>query len=400
MIKPYLPKNEDKRLAALQAYRILDSLPEDDYDQITKIASAICDTPISLITLVDQNRQWFKSRHGLKATETPRDHAFCAHGILNPREPLVVRNSRLDERFKDNPLVHGAPYVEFYAGIPLVTPEGYPLGSLCVIDNKPRDITPEQIDSLKSLANQVVKLMELRKMVWELKDTQEKLLAANQNLTEFSHILSHDLKAPIRNIKMLSQIILEDYGQQIETKGQEYLRLLARRSGDASNMIDGIMQYSKSTHSLKEDQTAVHLSTLMESLVEELNPPANINIQYPTDLPTIPISPIAIRQIFSNLLSNAIKYNDKEKGWIKVAFQQNKTHYHFQVSDNGKGIPQRNLKSIFTLFYMVDKESAEQKESSGVGLSIVKKLIETLGGKIVVQSEEQKGTRFDFSIPR
>ena len=175
MIKPLIPANESERLRALNCYSLLDSLPEKDFDDITKLASQICDTPISTITLIDANRQWFKAHHGLTSTETPRNLSFCAHAINTPDEILVVPDSRLDERFSDNPLVIGEPMVVFYAGVPLVSEDGYALGSLCIIDNKPRIITNEQYSALKILSNQVIRLFELRKKNQELAKKQSEL---------------------------------------------------------------------------------------------------------------------------------------------------------------------------------------------------------------------------------
>lgn len=157
-----LPENESERLRRLHSLEILDTLPEPSYDDITFLASEIAGTPISLVSLVDTDRQWFKSRQGLDAIETPRSQAFCAHAILKPEETMVIADTLEDDRFAENPLVTGDPNIRFYAGAPLVLSDGLPLGTLCVIDQQPRTLTANQQRALEALSRQVVAQIELR----------------------------------------------------------------------------------------------------------------------------------------------------------------------------------------------------------------------------------------------
>lgn len=163
MIEPPILENEIDRLNELKSFHVLDTLPEKDYDELTLIAAQICGTPVSLVSLVDENRQWFKSNNGFSLPQTPRDLAFCAHAIAEPNNLLVVQDARKDERFFDNPFVTGEPNIVFYAGIPIVTAEGFALGTLCVLDSKPRVLSPEQLKALTSLANQIMNLLKLKK---------------------------------------------------------------------------------------------------------------------------------------------------------------------------------------------------------------------------------------------
>ncbi len=169
-----IPTNEAERIQALLSYQILDTIAEKDFDDLTALASFICGTPVALISLVDQNRQWFKSKVGLSATETSRDIAFCAHTILRP-DLLIVPDALEDPRFIDNPLVTGEPNLRFYAGAPLVNPEGFPLGSLCVIDHTPRQLNLEQQAALRAISRQVVTQMELRRKLANLKQAEASL---------------------------------------------------------------------------------------------------------------------------------------------------------------------------------------------------------------------------------
>lgn len=157
-----IPDNESDRLKALSEYRILGTRPEESYDDITRMASLVCQTPIALLSLVDVDRQWFKSKVGVDATETPRDWSFCAHAIHAP-EPLVVRDALWDERFHDNPLVCGDPKIRFYAGFPLSNMGGQRIGTLCVIDREPGELSAVQVEVMEALARQVMAFLELRK---------------------------------------------------------------------------------------------------------------------------------------------------------------------------------------------------------------------------------------------
>lgn len=247
MIPAPVPENEELRLKALRSYRILDTLPESAYDDITFIASMICGAPLSAVSLIDERRQWFKSRRGLKDQETARETAFCAHAISGTGL-FTVPDTHQDERFRDNPFVVGDPNLRFYAGAPLVTPSGHSVGTLCVMDQRPRELTAEQEDALRRLSVQVVALLELGKRVQELADTKKDLEEALDlqnavlNSADFS-IISTDVHglingfnagasrllgyAPTELVGRESPGILHDSGE-IEARARELTLELGR----------------------------------------------------------------------------------------------------------------------------------------------------------------------------
>ena len=173
-MKAPIPDNEAQRLAALREYHILDTAAEQAYDDITALAAYLCNVPIAMISLVDESRQWFKSKLGLNEQETPRDVAFCAHAILQT-EPLIVRDALRDVRFADSALVTREPHIRFYAGFPLASPEGFALGTLCAIDRRPRQLSARKKKAMNALARQVMALMELRRVSAHMAEALEKI---------------------------------------------------------------------------------------------------------------------------------------------------------------------------------------------------------------------------------
>jgi hypothetical protein len=400
MKTPQIPANEALRLKTLKEYSILDTLPEKEYDDITQLASQICGTSISSITLLDEKRQWFKSNAGIEITEIDRVLSFCSHAIMEPDQILTVNDSRLDERFYDNPMVVGSPHVVFYAGVPLVSPTGLAIGTLCVIDDKPQNLDDTQLLALKALSNQVVSLLELRKSKIVSERLTNELEIRNNELQKFAMVAAHDIKSPLNNITSLTEVILHQYALELDDEAKMLIGMLNSSSQTLRELVDGILEHSKSDHLLTDNMSVFKVDRLINDCIELLD---NQNqYHFIKDFPSTLIAgnKVALQQIFLNLIGNSIKYNNKTEVEIKISFTEEEQFYNFKIKDNGLGIEEKNQSKIFDIFEIVTNENRFGKKGSGIGLSTVKKLVEGLGGKIQVNSLVGEGTTFGFTIAK
>ena len=392
MLEPKLPLNEARRLRILEEYQILDTEQEDDYDDITQLASEICDSPISLISLIDNSRQWFKSAHGLSLRETPKAMSFCAHAIHNDAI-FIVEDARMDERFHDSPLVTSDPNIVFYAGIPLIDKQGFALGTLCVIDNKTKKLNLFQEKALKILAHQVLNLIELKKANYKLIVKNNLLKESYHELEGFANIVSHDLKSPLNNILGLADLLK---GEQCQIKNREaklYINLITESSEKLKDYIDATLRAYKSGTLISDEKEFFHLNTVLKGCNQLLNPKSEYEINLPDNIEIFNYKGI-FEQIFLNLLSNAIKYNDKQKVIIDLTVLTEDNYYTILVKDNGIGIEEEQLENIFGMFVILDKLDRFNNKGTGIGLSTVKSLIERADGKIIVESKVGHGTTF------
>ncbi|MGB5370345.1 MAG: ATP-binding protein [Flavobacteriaceae bacterium] len=395
------PKNHDKeteRLAALDSFSILDTLPEEDYDNLTALAAEICGTPISLVSLLDKDRQWFKSHHGLDVSETPKEYAFCAHAINAEEDIFVVQDSRNDERFRDNPLVIGEPRVIFYAGIPLCDANGLPLGTLCVIDHEPRSLSQRQRNSLRSLAKQVMNILQLRRKNELLNLSIQALFDKNAALERFAHVAAHDLKSPLNNITSTAELLTEFYGPAMDEDGRTMLSFIHSASNRLRGLIDGLLSHSKSSTFIQENISHIDLESFGKEIHGLFSYDQSLNLTIRSKLCSIHTNKTALDQIMINLVGNAIKYCDKKMVEIEIGITENEDRYEFYVQDNGPGIPAEEHESIFQIFKTLALTDKFGIKGNGIGLATVKNLIDKMGGNIEVDADYTEGCRFDFHI--
>lgn len=246
MTAPAIPRREPERLAALARYEILDTTPEDAFDELARLASVICGTPIALVSLVDASRQWFKARVGLDATETPRDISFCGHAI-HESDLFIVPDALGDARFATNPLVTGEPNIRFYAGAQLTTPGGENLGTLCVIDRRPRRLNEEQRAALRTLARQVIVQLELRRIISEQQHVERTLRGERDTLerlkNNFMSTVSHELRTPITSIRGSLGLLASGVLGELPDEAQQLVTVAERNSVRLITIVNDILDF-------------------------------------------------------------------------------------------------------------------------------------------------------------
>jgi signal transduction histidine kinase len=399
MIIPEKPHNESERLRALRSYEVLDTLSEREYDQLTAIASQICGCRMSLISLIDEDRQWFKARVGLDVSETAREFAFCAHAIHEPRKTLVVPDARLDNRFHDNPLVTGDPHLAFYAGVPLVNEDGMSLGTLCVLDSEPKTLSESQLIALNALADQVMALLELRRSKIALEKTLGNLEEKNRELEQFAFIAAHDLKSPLNGISSLTDVLIESHSEVFQQDGIRMLNAIRGSSQQLSSLITGLLDYYRLDSSNQETASPIKREELTSQVMNLFGGDSSVEFQFAIQPDTINTHGPVLLQVLLNLVGNAIKYSDKAKTIVKLEIEEHKNGYRIVVADNGAGIDSRFHDKLFELFETASSSDRFGKRGNGIGLATVKKLVNRIGGSIRFFSELGKGTTFEFTMP-
>ncbi len=395
-----LPVNEDDRLAALYSYSILDTAEERDFDELTTLASAICQTPIALISLVDDKRQWFKAHRGIEAKETPREYSFCAHTIVADQDIMVVDDATTDERFANNPLVTGDTNMVFYAGVPLINEDGLTLGTLCVIDHNKRELSEEQASSLKIIAKQVVDKLEMKRKNLALAKLNQELLDSNVFIQKFASMAAHDIKNPLTSILLASQALKIQLQKAGDERSIKLADINIASTQNLMHLVDDMLAYSRNPALLLANKENVYLPEMLKKVIALVSVPAHFDIILSVQNATIQVSVVALEQIFINLLTNAIRYNDKKEGKVHIRFTEDESHYHFEIEDNGIGIAKEYHDKIFQNSFTLKIADRYNQKGTGIGLSTVTDLVAAMKGTIRLESEIGQGSTFFVRIPR
>lgn len=394
-----IPVNESERLQALRRYGLLDTPAEQAFEDLTQLASFICGTPISVISLIDADRQWFKSRIGMVDQETHRDLAFCAHAILQDGV-FVVPDATKDRRFVTNPLVTGDPNIKFYAGSPLITSDGMPIGTICVIDRVPRDLTPGQLSALEALSRQVMAQIELRKRYSDIEDAYEKLEALDRMKSQFVSMVSHELRTPLTSIRGGLQLALQGIDEKSHEDEHTLLNAALHSSERLIRLTNDIVDMSKfEAGKMQLRLVRSRFEPLVDVAISAVGnmPGRQVTIErdIAPDLPDVTVDPDRIVQALVNFLSNAMKFSPAGAS-VRVTARAEHGGVKCTVTDHGAGMTLADRNRLFQPFVQLD--SGAKVGGTGLGLVITRHIIEQHGGRISVESTPGQGSSFSFWV--
>jgi signal transduction histidine kinase len=398
-MKAALPDNETDRLAALYGLGVLDSPPEKDFDDIVALASSVCSVPMSLVSMIDADRQWFKARTGTDLIETSRDLSFCAHAILG-RDLLVVPDARQDARFSDNPAVNTDGGVRFYAGAPLVTTEGFALGTLCVVDDEPRRLDIEQLQALRALARQVTSQLEMRRYSVALANTTARLQELERHKDELAGLVGGELRAPLR--------LLATYLEGLGRTGY-HDHELADLVGDAAaahvrgltELLDHLTTVAETgvgTDSLH--MRPIDLTRLTQRAVEAVRPIAatkQIWILNHAGGPSMPIiaDPVRLEQVLMHLLFAAVKYTPTG-GRVRVGTEIESGP---TVRLDDMDLPDGVRPDLFPHLYYGAIANPSDTAGPDRGLAVAKKILDAHHATVALSDRPGDGTSLHVVFP-
>lgn len=385
--------DDQARLETLRSYDLLDSPREATFDDITALCAELLDVPIALITLVDEDRQWFKSRVGMEAEQTARNVAFCDHAIRES-VPFVVADALQDSRFADNPLVTDDPNIRFYAGVQLRSPDGDALGTLCAIDRKPRTPTEREMQILVRLARQVETHFELRRRGRILERRLVAKQAVQRDKERLAAMVVHDLRNPIGGILLAATMMLED----AEGSTRESLEDISLLATDAQEMLADVLDICLAdTGDLRVRISLIALDEPVQAALRSVRRLAeNQDVTIETDIETgaLRADRDLVRRALGNLLDNAIRHAPRGTT-VTVAASVRDGAAKFEVADGGEGIDEDDRSRVFE----PHAQLPGARRGHGLGLAFCRVAATTHGGSIWVEDNVPSGSRFVMKLP-
>ncbi|HUH14343.1 MAG TPA: ATP-binding protein [Gaiellaceae bacterium] len=392
-----IPPDEAERLAALRRYDLLDTPPDGAFDRLTALAAHIFDVPIALVSLVDHDRIWFKSRHGLDVTEIARDPGLCASAILQG-EPWLVSDAAVDPRTLANPLVAGEFGLRFYAAVPLTTADGYNVGTLCVIDRHPRPVEEDEVAALEHLAAVVMDEMELRLAA---RREEHRLEQAKSDVVA---TLSHELRTPLSSVYGAAKTLLSPGVVEDEPMRRRLLEVIAEEAERLTTLVTDIVLAdrleSEAVTIIAEPLDPVTLAgRAVEAARPQLPPGLALELDAAEGVPaSIEADGGKVRRVLDNLIDNAIRYSP-DGGRIRVSVEPAGEGVRFVVRDEGAGVPAGERERIFEKLSRGDPTQSGGVGGAGLGLYICRLLAGHLGGSVGLEPESGSGSAFFFELP-
>ncbi|MCO8275374.1 GAF domain-containing sensor histidine kinase [Actinoplanes sp. TRM 88003] len=394
-----LPPDEPGRLAALHDAQVLDTGPEEDFDDIALLASQICGTPVGLVSLVDRDRQWLKAKVGTELVGMPRDLSFCAHTITS-HDLLEVPDARQDDRFADNPGIESLG-IRFYAGAPVVLDGTYAVGTVCVLDREPRVLTTAQRRALRSLARHASVQLELRRYARHAGEIADRMRQVDRMKDTFLATVSHELRTPLSTIRGYLEMLLED-DFDAETS-RRFLSVMSRNSDRLLRLIDELLMVAKMTEDrIQLDLAEVDLADLAHQAVTACRALAEhrgVKLRDRTAHP-VPARGDAKRlaQVLNHLLVNAIKFTQPDGEITVDSIAEGEPE--LLITDTGVGIAAEELPHVFDRFYRCTAAEVMAAQGPGLGLAIVKSIVDAHHGSVHLESEPGEGTSVRLTLPR
>jgi signal transduction histidine kinase len=385
------PDDEQQRLAALLELRILDTPAEERFDRITRIARELFAVPVALVSLVDANRQWFKSAAGLDARETPRAISFCAHAIYGD-DALVVEDALADPRFFDNPLVLGAPGVRFYAGFPLRSRGGRKLGTLCLIDRAPRRFGTAEVQHLRDLAAwaeaELLRHDEIAAQTAEMRDS-------------FVRLVSHELRTPVTSIAGALELMRAELPADAEIEA--LAQIAAEGAAQLSRSVDDILAIARlDAGDPAPEVRSCELAPLVAEIIDAwLGRAAQAGVALtaavPPGLAALAV-PHWLSRVLDALVENAVRFSPRGAAVAVSAVRTEPHAVRIEVADGGPGIPAALLPRLFQAFAQADAGDNRRHSGFGLGLALSRRLAATMGARLGYAAGEGGGSRFILDL--
>ena len=393
---------DPQRLATIRDLGLVDEAHEEAFDRLTRLASRLIPSPVALVSIVEEERQYFKSFVGLPdplaaKRETPLSHSFCQH-VVTSGNPLIVDDARQDPLVKDNLGISELGIIS-YLGMPLTTQDGHRLGSFCVIDGVARHWTADDIETMRDLARSVMTEIELRNELQRVQAMTEELEYRNEELDAFAYTVAHDLKNPISTMMGYTSLIQAYLGEMSEEEVMQYLDMIIDSGFTLKGIIDSLLLLSGVRSMQNVDIVPLDMSIIVQDSVKRLDKLVtdhDAEIQMQSEWPVALGYGPWVEEVWMNYISNAVKYGGDPPQIELGATPTGDDMIEFWVKDNGKGLSEDEQTRLFTPFTRLNQAKIE---GHGLGLSVVQRIVQRLDGRVFLSSAVGAGSTFSFTLP-